>query len=89
MFVQGTLYFFAVNLWTLCLFWHDKSRAMTGGGRIAERDLLSLALIGGSPAAFAARHVFRHKTRKEPFSTYLQVIAVMQIGALAGWFLLS
>ena len=39
-----------------------------------------LAVIGGSPGAFAARHLFRHKTRKEPFSTRLMVIAAMQAG---------
>jgi len=45
-------------------------------------------LAGGSPGAFLARHLFRHKTRKEPFSTYLKLIACVQIGGLIGWFLL-
>jgi uncharacterized membrane protein YsdA (DUF1294 family) len=38
-----------------------------------------------APGAFLKRHLFRHKTRKEPFSTYLQVILVLQIGVIIGW----
>lgn len=35
----------------------------------------------GRRGAFVARHLFRHKTRKEPFSTQLMLIAAGQIGA--------
>ena len=71
-----------VNLWTVLRFWQDKQRAIVGKRRIAESDLLGLALIGGSPGALFARRLFRHKTRKEPFSTYLFLIVAMQVGAL-------
>jgi len=70
-----------VNAWTVLRFWQDKRRAIAGDRRIPEADLLGLALIGGSPGAFAARHLFRHKTRKEPFSTQLMLIAAVQVGA--------
>jgi uncharacterized membrane protein YsdA (DUF1294 family) len=73
-----------VNLWTILRFWQDKRRAMTGERRIRESDLLGLALIGGSPGAFLARHLFRHKTRKEPFSSQLLMILVLQCGAIIG-----
>ncbi|UYY57545.1 DUF1294 domain-containing protein [Sphingomonas sp. S2-65] len=73
-----------VNLWTLRSFREDKGRAIAGKRRIPERRLLELALIGGTPAAFLARHLFRHKTRKQPFSTYLQLIAMIQVGVIAG-----
>lgn len=76
----------AVNLWTFLCFWQDKARAAAGGHRVPERDLLMLALIGGSPAAFAARSLFRHKTRKQPFSFRLKAIAGGQlILAIAYW----
>ena len=78
----------AVNVVTILCFRHDKLRAQTGGRRMAETDLLFLALIGGTPGAFLARHLFRHKTRKQPFSTYLMLIAAVQIGACAGLFLI-
>jgi len=89
MFVTVALYVLVINLWTLGAFWHDKAQAIAHKRRISESDLLTLALMGGSPVAFAARHAFRHKTRKEPFSTRLQLIAVVQAGALFGWFALS
>lgn len=76
--------FLLINLWTVLRFWQDKQRAVAGARRIAETDLLGLALIGGSPGALLARHLFRHKTRKEPFSTYLFVIVALQIGAVVG-----
>lgn len=69
------------SAFTALRFWQDKARAIAGDRRISEADLLFLALIGGSPGAFAARHRFRHKTRKEPFSTQLMIIAAAQVGA--------
>ncbi|MEO7747923.1 MAG: DUF1294 domain-containing protein [Sphingomicrobium sp.] len=74
-----------VNLWTILRFWQDKERACAGQRRIPEADLLGLALIGGSPGALLARQLFRHKTRKEPFSTQLFVIAALQVGAIIGF----
>jgi uncharacterized membrane protein YsdA (DUF1294 family) len=74
-----------INLWTVIRFWQDKQRAIAGERRISEGDLLGLALIGGSPGALLARQLFRHKTRKQPFSTYLYLILVSQIGAAIGF----
>jgi uncharacterized membrane protein YsdA (DUF1294 family) len=74
-----------VNLWTVLRFWQDKRRALSGERRIPESDLLGLALIGGSPGALLARKLFRHKTRKEPFSTQLLVIVALQLGAMIGF----
>jgi uncharacterized membrane protein YsdA (DUF1294 family) len=76
----------AINCWTVLRFWQDKQRARSGERRIAEADLLGLALIGGSPGALLARRLFRHKTRKEPFTTQLLLIAALQAGALVGLF---
>ena len=75
----------AVNLFTLLRFSQDKRHAVIGARRIPESDLLWLAFIGGTPAAYAARQLFRHKTRKQPFSTYLHLIAVIQAGAIIGF----
>lgn len=69
---------FAVNGVTFILFGIDKLRAEAGEWRIAESTLLGLSLFGGSGGALLARHLFRHKTRKEPFSSQLHTIAVIQ-----------
>jgi uncharacterized membrane protein YsdA (DUF1294 family) len=74
----------ALNIATFLCFWWDKASARAGMRRIPERDLLSLAAFGGSPAALLARTLLRHKTRKEPFSTQLQLIAALQLGAVVG-----
>jgi uncharacterized membrane protein YsdA (DUF1294 family) len=78
----------ALNCWTVLRFWQDKQRARQGFRRIPEADLLGLALIGGSPGALLARHIFRHKTRKQPFSTHLWIIVTLQVVAAAGLSLL-
>ncbi|MES2442801.1 MAG: DUF1294 domain-containing protein [Pseudomonadota bacterium] len=74
----------AINAWTIHVWRRDKLRAAAGARRTSEADLLFLALIGGTPGAFFARHRFRHKTRKQPFSTWLMLIAVVQLGAIVG-----
>jgi uncharacterized membrane protein YsdA (DUF1294 family) len=74
----------ALNLFTMLRFREDKKRAVAGERRIPEAHLLGLALIGGSPGALAARRMFRHKTRKQPFSTWLFLIAAIQAGLIIG-----
>lgn len=73
-----------INLWTMLAFWRDKRRAIAGERRFSEADLLVLALAGGSPGALLARRLFRHKTRKQPFSTHLFLIVAIQAGAAIG-----
>ena len=73
-----------LNVFTMLRFWQDKKRAVAGERRIPEAHLLGLALIGGSPGALAARTLFRHKTRKQPFSTWLFLIVAVQAGVLIG-----
>jgi uncharacterized membrane protein YsdA (DUF1294 family) len=49
---------------------------------VPERTLLTLAALGGGPGALVARPVFRHKTRKQPFSAWLMLIVFLQAAAL-------
>ena len=80
MLLAAALALIVINLWTIRRFHQDKQRAIAGTRRIPEGDLLRLALIGGTPGAFFARRLFRHKTRKQPFSTWLWLIAAVQAG---------
>ena len=60
----------------------DKFCAIRGMWRIPERTLLILAALGGTPGAFSAQRLLRHKTQKQPFGTYLVTIAALQVIAL-------
>lgn len=80
----------AVNFATFAAFGIDKMLAEAGKRRISEAALLQLAFIGGTPGAYAGRAVFRHKTRKQPFSTTLHDIGTFQffmLIGLTGWLL--
>lgn len=73
------------NIFAFTLFGMDKRRARMGLRRLSERSLLLWALVGGTPGAFLGRHAFRHKTRKQPFSTLLWLIAAAQATGIAAW----
>jgi uncharacterized membrane protein YsdA (DUF1294 family) len=64
--VLGLAFLSFVNAGTLLCFWHDKRRALAGGWRIRESDLLSLALIGGSPAALLPAPCSATKSARSP-----------------------
>ncbi|MDD1771603.1 MAG: DUF1294 domain-containing protein [Methanomassiliicoccales archaeon] len=55
-----------VNLVAMVMYAFDKHRARTGGGRISERSLLIVALLGPFGALIGMR-AFHHKTRKALF----------------------
>lgn len=82
----------AMNFLAFAAFGIDKARAETGAWRISEDSLLLLAFFGGTVGAYAGRALFRHKTRKQPFSGQLHAIAALQAcaaGALIGYTLLG
>jgi uncharacterized membrane protein YsdA (DUF1294 family) len=83
--------FLLVNLWTFMLFGLDKIRAEEGTWRVSEGTLLTWAFLGGTIGAYAGRAVFRHKTRKQPFSSHLHQAAILQLFAsmLAGGWMLA
>lgn len=77
-----------LNLAAFLAFGIDKARAEAGAWRVQESTLLLLALLGGTLGAYAGRAVFRHKTRKQPFSARLHGMAAVQglmLGAWLGW----
>lgn len=75
----------AMNFFAFAAFGIDKWKAETGRWRTSEATLLWLAFLGGSPGAYLGRHLFRHKTRKQPFVGYLNAIALVQVAAIVGW----
>lgn len=74
----------AINFAAFAAFGIDKALAENNQRRISEGALLKLAFFGGTPGAYAGRALFRHKTRKQPFSDHLHMIAGLQV--FAGFF---
>jgi uncharacterized membrane protein YsdA (DUF1294 family) len=75
-----------VNGVTFACFGLDKTAARTGARRIPEAQLLLLGLLGGTPGAFIASRLFRHKTKKQPFRNHLIMIAACQTIILVALF---
>lgn len=81
-------YLLAVNLLTIAAFAIDKRRAERGRRRTPEADLLFLAFAGGSPGAWLAIRLFRHKSSKRAFQRRLARVVLLQLAlvtAVAGW----
>jgi uncharacterized membrane protein YsdA (DUF1294 family) len=83
-YLQIAIYLLLINAMTYVAFFCDKQRAIRGARRWPERNLLWLAALGGSPAAIVARQRLRHKTRKQPFSDRLIIIAGLHLGVGIG-----
>lgn len=79
-------WFVAVNLVTLIYYGYDKFAAKRSWGRIPELVLHGLAFVGGSPIAFVAQKLFRHKTIKTSFQIFYWSIVTVQIICLAIYF---
>ena len=75
----------AVNLATVTAYAYDKWAAPREGKRIPENSLHLLAALGGTPAAFASQHLFRHKTRKQTFRLRFWLIVLAQVLLLLAW----
>lgn len=76
-----------VNAATFVYYLYDKTRARAGGRRVPEVVLHALALAGGSPCAWLAMRLFRHKTIKRSFQVSFWCIVVVQLALIAwvGW----
>ncbi len=83
MLLQILAFLIAMNLLAFAAFGWDKRQARLEQWRVRETTLLMLALLGGSPGAFAGRAVFRHKTRKQHFVTQLWLVVVLQAAGMA------
>jgi uncharacterized membrane protein YsdA (DUF1294 family) len=76
-------YLGAVNVVAFHTFAHDKVRSVRRDRRTPEKTLLALTAAGGTLGALAARSMFRHKTRKQPFRTFFWLIVAAQVVVVA------
>ena len=77
--IHWIFYFIGINIVTFIIYGIDKWKAIHGAWRISERNLLLLAIAGGTLGAYVAMYVFRHKTRHEKFVYGIPFIAICQI----------
>jgi uncharacterized membrane protein YsdA (DUF1294 family) len=69
----------SINAVTFGYYGYDKVRAGGGEGRVPELVLHGLSAIGGSPGAYLAMWLFRHKTVKGSFRILFWCIVILQL----------
>lgn len=72
-------YLLTINLMTFVTYGIDKYKARHKHWRVREASLLLLAVLGGSPAALLAMHLFRHKTQHNKFRYGVPAILIAQV----------
>lgn len=75
----------AANLIAFVLMVLDKHKAEAGDRRIPEATLLFWAFLGGAFGTVSASRLVRHKTRKQPFATWMMIWFWFDLLLLALW----
>lgn len=75
----------AANLIAFVLMVADKQFAQSDARRIPEGTLLLWAFAGGAFGTVLAARLVRHKTRKQPFATWMLIWLWAQIVLLILW----
>ena len=73
----------SVNIWLFLVFGSDKLRAHKALRRTPETTFLTLAVLGGFPALFLGRKIFKHKTVKQEFIAPMWGLFILELGAIA------
>lgn len=75
-------YFTVLSLLALIMMKVDKTQAQRHGQRIPEKNLWSVAILGGGIGAYIGMMVFRHKTKHTNFRVGFLMLAVIDAAAL-------
>lgn len=72
-----------LSVFTLGLYAWDKRAAVHARSRVPEQSLHLLSLAGGWPGSMLARPLFRHKTRKQPFTGIFWCTVLLNMAMVA------
>lgn len=64
---------------TFGVYAFDKSAAIRGAWRVSEKNLHTLALIGGWPGGLMAQRMLRHKSSKRSFLLVFWLAAIVNV----------
>ena len=73
------LYLLIVNAVGFALMLYDKKIAKRRGFRIAEKNLFSVAAVGGSMGCILGMYIARHKTKHKSFTLGMPAILLAQL----------
>lgn len=77
--LQIVLYLICINLIAFICMKMDKGFAQKNKRRISERNLLTIALIGGTLGIWLGMFWVRHKTKKLKFTLGIPIILLFQV----------
>lgn len=84
-FIWPAIIYSLVSFIAFFIYWSDKRRAESGRPRFTENSLHLFELLGGWPGALLAQHMFRHKTRKQPFQLIFWLIVAVHLAFWVDW----
>lgn len=70
------------NAGVMLLFGLDKRAAVYGLRRVPERRLIVAVLLFGAMGGWLGQRLFRHKTRKPPFTWLIPLMTGIQVACL-------
>ncbi|MFC0214485.1 DUF1294 domain-containing protein [Paenibacillus chartarius] len=85
------LYLLAVNVFGLITMGYDKDQARKKNRRTPEKELFTIAAIGGALGVWIGMRMFRHKTKHMSFVAGvpgLFIVNVICVAAIVRWMLL-
>lgn len=80
--MKWTLYYLAaINTLGVAIMAWDKEKARRGAWRVPEKNIMFVALAGGSAGVYLGLKLFRHKTGHFKFNFIIPVIIITQLGS--------
>lgn len=71
------IYIGIMSAWAFIAMGYDKSQAKKKASRIPEKNLWTLAILGGGIGAYFGMQTFRHKTRHTSFRIGFLLLALL------------